>query len=93
MDSFEGTMISNFFRAYDNFDDVEQQKCLGHLLSDIIELIVKLEKENERIEKKLAKHEELVRKEANSEDTSKQCGRLEKLEPLNETQVKMLKKR
>ena len=93
MEGFEGTLISDFFRAYDKFEDVEQQKCLGHLLSDIIELIVKLEKENERIEKKLEKHEECVKNEEPSEIVPKQRGRPKKLEPLNETQVKTLKTR
>jgi len=93
LDGFEGTLISDFFSAYNKFKDVEQQKCLGHLLSDIIELIVKLEKENERIEKRLEKHEESEQKEEESEDSSKKRGRPKKLEPLTEPQVKTLKTR
>lgn len=93
LEGFEGTLISDFFRAYDKFEDIEQQKCLGHLLSDIIELIVKLEKENERIEKKLKGHEEAVKKEVSSEAASKPRGRPKKLEPLTEPQVKILKTR
>lgn len=93
MDSFDGTTISEYFRAYDKFEDIEQQKCLGQVLSEIIELIVKLEKENERIEKKLENHEELVQKETNSAGTKKQQGHPKKLEPLTETQMKTLKKR
>jgi len=40
LEGFEGTLISDFFRVYDKFKDGEQQKCLGHLLSAIIELIM-----------------------------------------------------
>jgi hypothetical protein len=93
LEGFEGTLISDFFRAYDKFKDVEQQKCLGHLLSDIIELIVKLEKENERIEKKLEKHEESVKKEEDSEAALKKRGRPKKHEPLTESQVETLQTR
>ena len=93
LEGFEGTLISDFFSAYNKFKDVEQQKCLGHLLSDIIELVVKLEKENERIEKKLEKHEEAVQNEEESEDSSKKRGRPKKLEPLTTIQVKTLKTR
>ncbi|MBD3253791.1 MAG: transposase [Candidatus Lokiarchaeota archaeon] len=93
LDGFEGTLISDFFSAYNKFKDVEQQKCLGHLLSDIIELIVKLEKENERIEKKLQNHEEAVQKEETSEATPKSRGRPKNLEPLTAPQVKTLKTR
>jgi transposase len=90
---FEGTLISDFFSAYNKFEDVEQQKCLGHLLSDIIELIVKLEKENERIEKKLGQHEEAVTKVGNEENAVKKRGRPKQLESLTESQVKTLKAR
>ena len=93
LEGFEGTLISDFFRAYDKFEDVEQQKCLGHLLSDIIELIVKLEKENERIEKKLEKHEESVKKEEDSEAAPNKRGRPKKLESLTESQVETLQTR
>ncbi|MHA1438980.1 MAG: IS66 family transposase [Promethearchaeota archaeon] len=93
LEGFEGTLISDFFSAYNKFKDMEQQKCLGHLLSDIIEFIVKLEKENERIEKKLEKHEEAVQNEENSEECSKKRGRPKKLEPLTKPQVKTLKTR
>jgi len=93
LEGFEGTLISDFFSAYNKFKDVEQQKCLGHLLSDIIELIVKLEKEDERIEKKLEKHEEAMQKEEGSEEDPKKRGRPKKLETLTEDQVKTLKTR
>jgi len=93
LDGFEGTLISDFFSAYNKFKDVEQQKCLGHLLSDIIELIVKLEKQNERIEKKLEPHEEAIKKEESLEATPKPRGRPKKLELLTEPQVKTLKTR
>ena len=63
------------------------------MLSDIIELIVKLEKENERIEKKLEKHEESVQKEENCADNSKKRGRPKKDESLTESQEKILKTR
>lgn len=93
LEGFEGTLISDFFTVYDKFEDVEQQKYLGHLLSDIIELIVKLEKENERIEKKLEKHEESVKKEEDPEAAPKKRGRPKKLESLTESQVKTLQTR
>jgi len=86
-------LISDFFSAYNKFQDVEQQKCLGHLLSDIIELIVKLEKENERIEKKLEQHKEAVLKKENKENEVKKRGRPKKLEILTEKQIDTLKTR
>jgi len=93
LEGFEGTLISDFFSAYNKFKDVEQQKCLGHLLSDIIELIVKLEKENERIKKKLKRHAELQKKEPFSEEVSKKRGRPKTTEALTPSQVKLLKTR
>ena len=90
LERFKGSLNSDFFRAYDKFENVEQRKCLGYLLSDIIEIIVKLEKENERIEKKLKKHEDLIKKEEDSEAASKKRGRPKKLESLTESQVEML---
>jgi hypothetical protein len=93
LEGFEGTLISDFFSAYNKFEDVEQQKCLGHLLSDVIELIVGLEKENERIDKKLKKHEEAINIEENTETTPKKRGRPKKFEPLTGSQLKTLKKR
>ena len=92
LDGFEGTLISDFFSAYNKFEDVEQQKCLGHLLSDVIEFIVKLEKENERIEKKLEKNE-VANHEKNENNKVKKRGRPKKLEPLTESQVNTLKTR
>ena len=89
----EGALISIFFRAYDKFEDVEQQKCLAHLLSDIIELIVKLQKENERIEKRLKEHEGTVNEESRPETIPKKRGRPRKREPLNEKQVSTLRER
>ena len=59
---FKGTIIADFFRAYDQLDQ-EQQKCLAHLLSAIIEIIVELKKENDRIEKALDQHAQAVEKE------------------------------
>jgi hypothetical protein len=93
LDGFEGTLISDFFSAYNKFKDVEQQKCLGHLLSDIIELIVKLEKQNERIEKKIEKHEEAMQQEEESKAAPKTRGRPKKLESLTAPQIKTLKVR
>lgn len=57
IEGFQGTIIAVFFSAYKKFDDNDQQKCLAHLLSDVIELIVGLQKENEQIERKIQKHE------------------------------------
>jgi len=93
LEGFEGTLISDFFRAYDKFEDVEQQKCLAHLLSDIIELIVKLQKENERIGKRLKEHEGTVNEESSPETIPKKRGRPRKQEPLNEEQVSTLRER
>ncbi len=63
IDCFEGTIVADFFKAYERFDGNEQQKCLAHLLSSIIELIVGRQKENERIERKLQKHRASVQRE------------------------------
>jgi len=63
MDGFKGTIVADFFSAYEKFDDNEHQKCLAHLLSAIIELIVGLQKENERIERKIQKHEDSIQRE------------------------------
>ena len=32
IEGFEGTIISDFFKAYEKFDENEHQKCLAHLL-------------------------------------------------------------
>jgi len=86
LDGFEGTLIADFFRAYDKFEDIEHQKCLGHLLSDIIELIVKLEKENERIEHKLESHQESLK--AGRKGNPR--GRPKILNPLTDSQLETL---
>jgi len=56
---------------YELLEELVKTSKLHHLLSDIIELIVKLEKENERIEKKLEKHQEVIQKEEKFEGTPK----------------------
>lgn len=91
LEGLEGKLISIFFRAYDKFEYVEQQNCLAHLPSDITELIVKLQRENERIGKRLNEHEETVNEESRPETIPKKRGRPRKREPLNETQVSTLR--
>ena len=92
---FDGTIIADFFRAYDTFKDNEHQKCLAHLLSAIIEIVVKLDKENGRIEKKIKQHEKAVSIEAESQDLQapKRRGRKGKSEKLSETQFETLHQR
>ncbi len=63
MDGFKGTIVADFFSAYEKFDDNDHQKCLAHLLSAIIELIVGLQKENERIDRKIQNHTKSVQRE------------------------------
>jgi hypothetical protein len=92
---FDGTIIADFFRAYDTFKDNEHQKCLAHLLSAIIEMVVKLDKENGRIEKKFKQHEKAVSIEAESQDPQapKKRGRKPKLEKLSDEQFETLRQR
>jgi len=93
LDGFEGTLISDFFQAYDKFKDVEQQKCLAHVLSDIIELVVRLQKENERIERRLKDHEQATEEETSSEAPEKKRGRSCKRKTLTDTQINLLRER
>lgn len=93
MEGFEGTMISDFFSAYNKFSDIEQQKCLGHLICDVIELIVKLEKEDERIKNRVREHEEAVKREKEPEKIPKKGGRPKKVKKLEEGEVETLKER
>lgn len=91
---FKGTIIADFFRAYEKFDDNEQQKCLAHLLSAIIEIMVKLEKENERITVKYQKSATVVarlQEDADTEVGEKKRGRKPKGEILTDHQKKVLK--
>lgn len=89
IDGFQGTIVADFFRAYEKFNDNDQQKCLAHLLSDIIELIVGRQKENERIERKLKKHNESVKREQNPPKSTR--GRKPKSHKLTEKQIITLK--
>jgi cell division septum initiation protein DivIVA len=93
LEVFEGTLISDFFRAYDKFKDVEQQKCLAHLLSDIIELVVKLQKENERIENRLKDHAQAIEEETSSESPQKKRGRPRARKFLTDDQINLLRER
>ena len=92
---FEGTIIADFFSAYNCFKDNEHQKCLAHLLSAIIEIVIKHEKENERIKKALTEHQKVVHleKEAQDPTTPKKRGRPPKLKKLTETQLEVLYQR
>ena len=98
INGFEGTIVADFFRAYEKFDKNDHQKCLAHLLSDIIELIVGLQKENERIERKIQKHEDSIqRKEEKAlkddEKGKKKRGRKPKSIILEPKQLKIIKVR
>ena len=96
LEGFEGTIIADFFRAYEKFDSNPQQKCLAHLLSAIIELMVKLEKENERTAIKIQKHgEKLARDQADAEAApgTKTRGRKPAAETLTPAQFKPLEQR
>jgi len=93
---FEGTIIADFFRAYEKFDSNAHQKCLAHLLSAIIELMVKLEKEDERMALKILKHEEvLAREKADAEALpgTKTRGRKPKGDILTPEQMDVLERR
>jgi len=92
---FEGTIIADFFSAYEKFDENEHQKCLAHLLSDIIEHIVRLKKQNDRIEKKLAEHEEAEerKKLKESGEWKKGPGRPRTLHALEDDELSDLKKK
>ena len=90
LEGFKGTIIADFFRAYDQLD-LEQQKCLAHLLSAIIEIIVGLKKENDRIEKSITQHEQAVVKEreqaAGDSPVKKPRGRPPKQEKLEQARA------
>ena len=96
LEGFKGTIIADFFRAYDQLD-LEQQKCLAHLLSAIIEIIVGLKKENDRIEKSITQHEQAVVKEqeqaAGDSPVKKPRGRPPKQEKLDEPELETLEQR
>ena len=94
LEGFKGTIIADFFRAYDKLDQ-DQQKCLAHLLSAIIEIIVGLKKENDRIEKAITQHEQAVAKEQTSKDseTKKTPGRPAKDQKLSNKDLEMLLQR
>ncbi len=94
MEGFKGTIVADFFSAYEKFDDNEHQKCLAHLLSAIIELIVRLQKENERIERKIQKHEaSVLREESAATQEKKTRGRKPKPAKLELEQLKIIKDR
>jgi transposase len=38
IETFQGTLISDFWRAYDNIFSGDVQKCLGHLLREIVKV-------------------------------------------------------
>jgi hypothetical protein len=93
---FQGTIIADFFRAYEKFKDNPHQKCIAHLLSAIIELMVKLEKENERMALKIKKCEEIEareKKDAEAEPGKKIRGRKPKGEELTLEQLTAMDKR
>lgn len=97
MNGFEGTIVADFFRAYEKFNENEHQKCLAHLLSAIIELIVGLQKENERIECKIQKHNDSVQREEevlrDEKNSKKKRGPKPKSAKLKPKQVKIIKAR
>jgi hypothetical protein len=93
---FQGTIIADFFRAYEKFKDNPHQKCIAHLLSAIIELMVKLEKENERMALKIKKCEEVKAREkmdAETEPGKKTRGRKPKGEELTSEQLTAMEQR
>jgi len=96
IDSFEGTIVADFFKAYEKFGENKQQKCLAHLLSAIIELIVGRQKENERIERKLQKHGNSIKREEQDallvkNDEKKTRGRKPKSNKLSTKDINVLK--
>ena len=95
IEGFEGTIIADFFSAYEKFAANPHQKCLAHLLSDIIEHIVKLTKQNRKIDKKLAEHEEAVEREKQLQEGryKKGRGRRKKLEKLTDKQTAHLSRK
>jgi len=93
---FQGTIIADFFRAYEKFKNNPHQKCMAHLLSAIIELMVKLEKENERMTLKITKCEAVQAREqadAEVERGTKTRGRKPKAEMLTSSQLDMMERR
>ena len=94
LENFKGTIIADFFRAYDQLTQ-EQQKCLAHLLSAIIEVIVGLKKENDRIDASIVEHEQtMVREQAVMNSPLKKTrGRPPKDKKLDESQLIVLAQR
>lgn len=93
---FKGTVIADFFRVYEKFDSNPSQKCLAHLLSSLIELMVKLDKENERIASKIQTHEEILNREkedATALPGTKKRGPKPKGEILTSDQIELLNQR
>jgi len=90
--NYEGTIICDFFSAYEKFTDNPQQKCLQHLLSDIIEHLVHIKKENHRIERKMEEHHEAVARDAakKAEDYTAPQGRPKDLVKLPKEKINVL---
>ena len=86
---FEGTIIADFFSAYNTFTDYKHQKCLAHLLSTIIEIVIKHEKENDRIAKKLLQHKKAVEIEKDAQDLTAPKKRGRPLKVVNLTQKEL----
>jgi len=93
---FQGTIIADFFRAYEKFKDNPHQKCMAHLLSAIIELMVKLEKENERMTLKIIKCEAVQARliaDLDAELGKKKRGRKPKAESVTPEQLETMDQR
>ena len=88
MNQYEGTIIADFFRAYDLFKDNQHQKCLAHLLSAIIEIVVGHDKENGRITERIDQHNKALQEKEHSTDSvsegPKKRGRKKKFKLLDE---------
>ena len=57
LDGFEGMLTSDCWGAYNQLD-AEQQKCLAHFVTELLEIMVKLHKDSERAEQQLVEHAE-----------------------------------
>ena len=59
---FQGVIESDCWGAYNKLD-AEQQKCLAHFITELKEILYRLGKESEEMDKKIADQEQLSSKE------------------------------
>ena len=68
---FQGVIESDCWGAYNKLD-VEQQKCLAHFITELKEILYRLGKESEEMDKQIADQEQISSKEEHTVSDSLQ---------------------